>query len=366
MSLKIQTDPKNIFFRCVEDSNEAIMITGMDGKLLYVNPAWSRIYGFTLEEAIGNSPRLLHSGIQGPEFYAEMWNHIRDPEIAHWKGQIINKAKDGRLVPVLLTITPFKNFDGQIEGYMGIALDMSEQKQLEAQVLQQDRLASIGLLASGLAHEIGTPLGVVRGRAEMIKMDIPDGPAARSLDTIISQIDRITKLIRSLLRVSRSSTDLQIDDVSVQDVVDEVFSLVGQNFRQNSIALITEIQEGLTVRADPNRLQQVALNLAMNSIHAIKKAKEADQPGPHRFTIRAKCDGRHVRIEFEDTGCGIPPENMQMLFKPFFTTKDVGEGTGLGLAIVAKLVEEMKGRISAESQVGIGTRFTLELEAGTA
>jgi PAS domain S-box-containing protein len=169
-----KADPGNIFFRCVEDSNDAIMISDRGGVLVYVNPAWCRVYGYTKEEAIGNSPRLLHSGLQTSEFYRDMWASIQDLNRGYWKGELVNKAKDGTLVPVLLTITPFKNEDGSILGYMAIAVDITYKKELEAKVAHQDRLASIGLLASGLAHEVGTPLGVVRGRAEFLMMKAPD------------------------------------------------------------------------------------------------------------------------------------------------------------------------------------------------
>src|SRR6478735_7468302 len=109
MPEQIKVNSDDIFFRCVEDSNDAIMISDRKGILVYVNPAWSRIYGFPKEEAIGQTPRLLHSGIQDEQFYRKMWSAIADPRSAHWKGELVNKAKDGTLVPVLLTITPYRS-----------------------------------------------------------------------------------------------------------------------------------------------------------------------------------------------------------------------------------------------------------------
>jgi PAS domain S-box-containing protein len=357
------SDPQDIFFRCVEDSNEAIMITDKDGRLAYVNSAWCRIYGFTREEALGQTPRLLHSSTQPTPFYQDMWRNILDPTIGHWKGELLNKAKDGTLVPVLLTITTFRS-NGEIAGYMGIAVDMTYKKELEAQLAQQDRLASIGLLASGVAHEVGTPLGVIRGRAEFLLMKAEDQTVRNNLEVITSQIDRISKLIRSLLRVSRNFNAVHLEEISPSAVVSEVLALVGQNLHRDDVEIRVKMLENLKVMADFNRLEQVILNLVMNSIHAIRKAKEDGRKNDHYLLIEAvTIDNGRTTIRVDDSGCGIPPENMKKLFKPFFTTKDVGEGTGLGLAIVAQLMHEMSGRVSVDSTTNRGTSFTLVLSS---
>ncbi len=364
MHSEITVDRQSIFFRCVEDSNEAIMISDQKGVLVYVNPAWSKIYGYSNVEAIGETPRLLHSGMHDDSFYRSMWTDIRDPKIGHWKGELINKAKNGDLVPVLLTITPYKSEAGEVKGYMGIAVDLSYKREMEAKVAHQDRLASIGLLASGLAHEIGTPLGVVRGRAEFLMMQASDPSVKKNLEIITSQIDRISKLIRSLLRVSRSFTDINIGDVSVHSVASEVMALLGQNLREDTARVNINVDDDIKVRADYGRLEQVILNLVMNSIYAIKRAIQSGRSTDHFLNISAKkrADGLIV-ISVQDSGCGISPENLKKLFKPFFTTKDVGEGTGLGLAIVAQLVREMDGEITVSSELDIGTTFDIVLES---
>lgn len=356
MEFGIKSD---VFYRCVEHSNEAIMITGLDGLLVYVNPAWVRIYGFSLEEAVGKNPRILHSGHHSKEFYSEMWAQVSDPAVGSWKGEVINRTKDGKLIPVLLSITPFRGSDQRIEGYMGIALDLSRRKELEAKVSQQDRLASVGLLASGLAHEIGTPLGVIRGRAEILQMQTKEPSLASALDVIIGQIDRISRLIRSLLRVSRSNTDLRLQDVSLKEVIDDVLSLVGQNFRADGVSLVVDIDSNARVFADFDRLEQVLLNLLMNAIHAIRSIERPE----HQVKIGFEMRGMRAALTVSDTGCGISADHMKKLFKPFFTTKAVGEGTGLGLAICAQIAHEMGGEIIVESQLGKGSTFTILLRS---
>lgn len=341
------------------------MISDTSGKLVYVNPAWSLVYGFSRDEAIGQSPRILHSGLQPPDFYQKMWTVIRDPKVGHWKGELVNKAKDGTLVPVLLTITPVKGNGGEITAFMGIALDMTAMKEMEGKVAHQDRLASIGTLASGLAHEIGTPLGVVRGRAEFLMMKAADPESRRELEVITAQADRISKLIRSLLRVSRGFSDAVIRDVSIHDVVQEVLGLLGQNFVNEGVAVEVEDAAAGAVRADFSRLEQVFLNLMMNALHAIQKAKKDGNAGPHRVKISVLKERGIIAVRVEDTGCGISPENLRRLFKPFFTTKDVGQGTGLGLAIVSQLLSEMGSRISVTSVLGQGATFVMEFGSGS-
>jgi PAS domain S-box-containing protein len=354
--------PHTIFYHCVEDSNDAIMITNTAGLLVYVNAAWSKIYGYSSAEALGKTPRLLHSGYQADDFYKEMWSQIRDPKVGYWKGELVNRAKDGSLVPVLLSITPYRGDDGGFSGFMGIAVDISYRRELEAKVAHQDRLASVGLLASGLAHEIGTPLGVIRGRAEFLAMRAKEPKIRTEMEIVTAEIDRISKLIRSLLRVSRDFTDVQLAEVSPRAVIDEVLGLVGQNLREDLVEIRNAISSEVRVRADFDRLVQILLNLVINAIHAIRKATKDGRVDRHflEFTSEVRRDG-FIEIRVTDTGCGIPEENFKKLFQAFFTTKDVGEGTGLGLAIVSQLVHEMQGQILVRSKVGEGTTFSIAL-----
>jgi PAS domain S-box-containing protein len=362
MHFHLDCDPQNIFFRCVEDCNEAIMITNQQGLLLYVNPAWERIYGYSKEQAVGQTPKLLHSGHQSPEFYRQMWSEVLNPEIGSWKGELINRSKDGKLISVLLTITPFRSPNGDILGHMGIALDLSGKRELEAKIVHQDRLASIGLLASGLAHEIGTPLGVIRGRAEFLSLKATEPSLKKYADVIVSQIDRISKLIRSLLRVSRSFTDVRIAPVQISAVVEEVMALVGQNFREDHVDVQISAPPDLSAMADFERLEQILLNLVMNSVHAIRKSiQQEGRKSGHFLKIQVTHRNNKIALEVIDSGCGISAEHMKKLFKPFFTTKDIGEGTGLGLAIVAQLVKEIEAEISVQSILGQETTFTLLL-----
>jgi two-component system cell cycle sensor histidine kinase/response regulator CckA len=355
-----------VYLRCVEDCFEPIMITDLSGHLRYVNPAWISTYGFSKEEAVGNTPRLLRSEGQAPEFYKTMWQTILDPKIGFWRGQVLNRAKDGHVVPVLLTITPYRHSSGEIAGYMGIAIDLTDQKKMEQQILRQDRLASIGMLAGGLAHEIGNPLGVIRGRAELVMHQVKDNEAAvKNLEVVVGQIDRISGLIQSLLRVSRVPEQILLRPVDLRPSVEEVFDLMHETSRAAGVDLRLNNLD-FKISSDPSHLQQLLLNLVINAFHAIEERKqkhpESTQQDFIEVSSEVKGDGRCL-VSIRDSGCGISPDNVRRLFQPFFTTKAAGKGTGLGLAIVSRLIEEMDGKVFVKSEgVGKGATFTLEFK----
>ncbi len=393
---------QSVFLRCVEDCSEPIMISDRSGRLTYVNPAWCKTYGYNKEEALGETPRLLRSETQSETFYREMWRQITDPSVGFWKGELVNRAKDGRLVPVLLTITPYKVSE-QTVGYMGIAVDLTERRSMERQILRQDRLASIGMLATSLAHEIGNPLGVIRGRAEILMEALQSQDSiprdlnriqdvvqltGSALSTIVRQIDRISSLIDSLLRIARVPQEIALREVRLDQVINEVVGLMNEACRRKGIELTTSFEEGPRIAlADPSHLQQILLNLIINSTHAIddeRRRAAGSRTGnlsaeysaitpptrSHRIHIRVRevrdQGSPRLQISVVDTGCGMTPEVKRRLFEPFFTTKSPGQGTGLGLAIVSRLSEEMKAGLRAESEgVGLGSSFHLELQVGS-
>ena len=352
-------EQNNIFYRCVEDSSEAIMISDVRGVLFYVNKAWQRIYGYSAEEAIGRTPRMLRSKHQHTDFYREMWTAISNPRLGYWKGELVNVSKSGKEVPVLLTITPYRDAHNQVQGYMGIALDMTQKRELEAQIIRQDRLASVGLLASGLAHEIGTPLGVIRGRAEYLAfLSGSDERLKSGLEIIVTQIDRISRLIYSLLNLARAEKSETTLAIVPAEIVRQVLVLTEQKLANNQIEVMLNISDHVRVIAERDKLTQVILNLVINAIHAIET--RGDGPRKISFFAVENTDGWDLQIQ--DTGTGISKKNMNNLFKPFFTTKDVGQGTGLGLAIALQIVQSWGGQIQVTSEENVGTTFHLLLK----
>ncbi len=235
--------------------------------------------------------------------------------------------------------------------------------ELEQQLRHSATLAVAGRLASGLAHEIGTPLNIVSGRAEFLLHNLPaDDPRRAELQVIIAQIDRISTMIRSLLDTVRPLKPT-IQNIGVKSVVDDLLILLTHTARRHGVTLDVSVPEDLPpVRADRNQLQQVLINLLMNAFEAARPA------GAVRLTaaVASRESRPGVDIIVRDTGHGIPASLMNRIFEPFFSTKPPGEGTGLGLPICRDIVKSLDGCIGVESTPGRETAFTVWLPSGPA
>ena len=245
-------------------------------------------------------------------------------------------------------------------------LDQQQEKlKLEQELRHSERLASVGRLAAGLAHEIGTPLNIIGGRAEFL-LRRPRSPEElkENLDVIRSQSDRITAIVRQLLEFSRRREPV-FQPVDLLALLDHVKYLLAHQLQEKNIRVEMEVIGIIPkIRADPDLLEQVFINLYSNSLHAaapggvIKIGAEITDRGPVKDSLAAE---HWLRISFEDNGAGIDLEHMGRVFDPFFTTKDIGEGTGLGLSVSYGIIQEHGGDIRVESEAGRFTRFLIEL-----
>lgn len=238
---------------------------------------------------------------------------------------------------------------------------LEERKHMQAQILMQDRMASIGLLASSLAHEIGTPMGIIRSRSEMAAKKLADHPVKQDTEIIIRQIDKITGLVNSLLNLARSKPSDQVTIVNINQVINDVINLVSHELERKNIGLVLQMTHLLNARSEPGPLGQVLLNLLVNAIHAIEETRKSEIQRDHRISILADSINDKISLRIKDTGCGITDENLKEIFKPFFTTKEVGQGTGLGLATSYKLIHSWGGAITVSSQLGEWTEFVITL-----
>ena len=343
-----------LFHSAFEHSTDAIIITGIDGKILDVNDAFTNIYGYSREESLGKSTALVQSKHSTPEFYQEMWKSLNGEN--QWRGEILNRKKDGTEIPVWLSITPIYLGEKKI-GYMGIESDMSERKNLEQQIIQTEKLATIGQLATGVAHEIGTPLNIISGNAEYILLDMKKSDQGyRELEIIIEQTKRMSMLMRQLLDFARPKV-LSLKTTDPNRLISEVLSFIRVQFKRKEIKIVTRFRKDIpSVYCDPALLYQVFLNIIVNAFQAMTKGGALTIS-----TGRTGEDGRNqrVKIEIADTGEGISPEHLRKIFVPFFTTKEPGKGTGLGLAVTKRIVEEHKGTIDIKSEQGKGTVVTI-------
>ena len=238
-------------------------------------------------------------------------------------------------------------------GAVVIFKDITERKQLEREMQRADRMALVGQLASGLAHEIGTPLNIIAGNAELLGMDLRDrGLGTAEVDAIIQHADRITRLIQQLLTFARAK-EQPMTALTVHEPLTNALCLLETRFKHQGITARLDVSSELPgIRGRAEQLEQVFLNVLVNAWHAM--------PGGGTLTIAAyETMDRKVRLSFSDTGIGMSTEVLARVFEPFYSTK--GErGTGLGLAICKQIIDSHQGMIQLESTPGVGTTVSLE------
>jgi signal transduction histidine kinase len=229
----------------------------------------------------------------------------------------------------------------------------------EEQLIQAEKLSSLGQMAASIAHEINNPLTGVLVCTRLLARKLTKGTLSREmtldyLTKMTTEIDRSSRVIRNLLDFARPS-ELSLGDVDVNRVVEDALGLVGHRATLGQVEIVRDVRADLPwVYADYDQLRQVLVNLTLNAIQATSAGG--------RVTIRTRiADDGALRVDVEDTGCGISEENMRKLFTPFFTTKEKGEGVGLGLAVAKGIVEKHAGTIEVESKEGTGTRFSVFL-----
>jgi signal transduction histidine kinase len=226
-------------------------------------------------------------------------------------------------------------------------------RSLERQLIRAEKLATTGVLAAGIAHEVGTPLGIIRARAELLLDEIDRPQSRRALEAIVEQIDRISSIIRQVLDFSRAQP-VELGRVDVATAVPQVLELLGHRLRQHGIAAGVDVPAGLPpLAADPNQFQQVLINLLLNACDACAGG------GRIEVSAWAAPGAKRVRVDVRDNGAGIASEHLLAVFDPFFTTKKRGEGTGLGLPIAASIVRNHGGEITLTSAPGEGTTVTI-------
>jgi signal transduction histidine kinase len=241
---------------------------------------------------------------------------------------------------------------------------VAEIREREADLLIQERLAAVGMLASGMAHEIGTPLGVIRGRAEVLMFRNQGNEAIlKDLRVIVGQADRIAGLMRSLLNLARGDDLRSSRSIDLGGVVRDVLDLMNQVLMLEGIRVIREMpaEVPFQAHADSEPFHQIILNLIQNALHAIEVARETGRMDGHEIRVSILDAGTDWCLEVSDTGCGMTPEVVRNLFRPFFTTKGIGKGIGLGLSLSYRILESWRGGISVESTPGLGSVFRISI-----
>jgi two-component system NtrC family sensor kinase len=346
----------------VEQSPVSIVITDPQGNIEYVNPKFVSVTGYAMAEVLGKNPRVLKSGLDQAELHEKLWATISAGR--EWHGEFCNKKKNGELFWESVSISPIKAPDGAITHFLAVKEDISAHKKLENEFRQAQKMEAFGRLAAGVAHDFNNMMTSVLCSAEILELDGPLAPTQKEAVTeIVAAANRATALTRQLLMFSRRQA-VQLKVFELNDVVENMGKMLRRLIGED-ISLKTHYGPGGSpVLADPGMLEQVLMNLAVNSRDAMPNGGdlliqtaniEITKP-----TSRQQA-GRFVRLSVSDSGCGIAPGNLEHIFEPFFTTKEVGKGTGLGLATVFGIVEQHKGWIEVESQVERGTTFHIYL-----
>jgi len=354
--------------RAVEQSPVTIVITNRQGVIEYINPRFTELTGYTAAEAIGQTPRLLKSGRHPLAFYEQMWATITHGQ--QWRGTTSNRKKNGEIFQQRINISPVRDDSGQITHFVAIAEDITEFLRLEQQLLQAQKMEAIGLLAGGVAHDFNNLLTIIQLEVStLLRANLPDPDWRDGAQQIAQATERATHLTRQLLTFSRRK-EQEPRLLDLAELVENMAKLLRRMLGED-IELVRDFAPGLpAVYADPGMLEQVLLNLAVNSRDAMPQGGrltltlsvlEADAAYCER--IPQARPGHFVRLEVRDSGQGIPPELLPRIFEPFFTTKAEGKGTGLGLATVYGIVRQHEGWVEVQSEVGVGTAFSMHLPA---
>ncbi|MBI3765220.1 MAG: PAS domain S-box protein [Ignavibacteriales bacterium] len=352
-----------------EESQDGIILTTPDGKLIDVNQAGVELLGFTSREELLNidNARDLYVHPDDREIFKNSLSKqgfVRDFEF-------LVKRKDGQKRVLLESASAVRDEKGNIIAYRGFLRDITERKKLEDRLRQAQKMESIGTLAGGIAHDFNNLLGIILGYTTLLEdRTLEPQRASHNIEIVKKAVHRGADLVRQLLTFARKG-DPTFTSLNVNDTVIELTKMLGQTFPK-TITITTQVSNPLpSIKADPTQLQQALLNLCVNSRDAIDD--HTVERGTGRLTLETgMVTGEHLRQKFpdalarkyvyisvKDTGAGIDEPTRRRIFEPFFTTKELGKGTGLGLAVVYGVINSHHGYVDVESEKGVGTTFTL-------
>ena len=347
----------------IESAAESVVITDSDGRITYVNPAFEEVTGYSRDEVMGQNPRILQSGEHDQLFYRNVWETISSDKI--WKGLFKNKRKDGSTILHQSTIAPVKDSNGAIVAYVSVKRDITQERLLQDQLIQSQKMEAIGTLAGGIAHDFNNILYTISGSAELaLSHSTPDSALANNLNRILKSAERASDMVKQILTFSRQS-DGEKQHFNPSHIIAEGLKLLRGAIPTN-INIHSQLQPNLpNIQGDPTQVYQILMNLCTNAAHAMKQnggnlTVELCEKNPAPELLESGDDSKdrdYVCLTVSDDGEGIPRGIINRIFEPYFTTKEVGEGTGLGLSVLHGIIQSFGGAVTVWSEPGKGSRF---------
>lgn len=343
----------------IEHSADAIISMDNDRIITSWNRGAEEMLGWAREEIIGESIRktipdelLDQQEIECIDFGMQYRGHVRNYETER-------KTKNGEKLLVNLTESFIRNENDEIVGRSQILRDLTDLKLREEQIQQSERLATVGHMAAGVAHEVGNPLTAISSLVQVCQRKTDDPFIQDQLKKVREHIQRITKIVRDLVDFSRPSSH-KTEATQINEVINSAVGLLKHDARCRDVDFKLNLSSDLPkVNCIPDQIHQVLVNLLLNSVDAMEGVDEPE------VTITTKKEDTHINLEISDIGKGIKEEHKSRIFEPFFTTKDVGSGTGLGLAVSHGIINKLGGSIQVDSVYGEGATFTIQLPTDT-
>ncbi len=338
---------------------DLIFMLDSELRITSINKVGPQLTGYSIEELIGRAIRSLTSAESWRAAEPSLRELLQGRSVQPFELELVRNDQE----PVYLEVSAqvLHNVNS-LEGIHCIARNLTERRRLEQQLIQSEKLSAIGQLVAGVAHELNNPLTSVSGYAQLLlrSKDL-SAPLQQDLVQIQTQAERAARIVQNLLIFAREHKP-ERHMVAIGEILRSTLALQNYQLKVDNISVVLEIDPNLPLTtADPYQLQQVFLNLITNARHAIVDSGKAGTLTLRAGTITASDGSPQIRIEFIDSGVGIPEHHLQKIFNPFFTTKPVGQGTGLGLSICFGIIREHGGQIWAESQMGVGTRVLISL-----
>lgn len=352
-----QVIAENLAFRAALDQTAIVACTDKSGTITQINNNFCNISGYQKDELVGQNHRILNSGHHSRQYFENLWKTISSGK--PWRGEICNKTKDGRLYWVDTAIVPSFAESGKIDKYYSVRFDITDKKYSEEQWILVSKMAALGEMASGVAHEINTPLAIIQLRTDQMLGAVNSGQTfdiakmQKSLNDINKTVHRITKIISGLRFFSRNTQDDELVDYSLKSIIQDTLELYTEKLRLRGVSLELHIEDDYSIKCNPTEISQVLLNLLNNSMDAIEDSDK------QWIKIELKRGNNVIELAVTDNGAGISKNIQDKIMQPFFTTKEVGKGTGLGLSISRGIVESHGGKLRVDND-SHNTRFIIQ------